>query len=80
MKGTGVWISTSVAGVREKGVGGDRTTVSTETLLSGEMQTWRARVRRGGHAGVTGQMGRQQEVTLWVGTGVRIPVEETTVA
>lgn len=37
MKGTGVWISTSV-------VGGKRTTVSTETLLSGEMQTWRTSV------------------------------------
>lgn len=74
MKGTGVWISTSVV------VGGDRTTVSTETLLSGEMQTWRTSVGGLGHAGVTGQMGRQQEVTLWAGTGARNPVEDTNVA
>lgn len=38
--------------------------VSTETLLSGEMQTWRSR----DHKGVTKQMGKQQEVTLWTGT------------
>lgn len=38
--------------------------VSTESLLSGEIQPWRAR----GHGGVTGQMGKQQEVTLWTGT------------
>lgn len=76
MKGTGVWISTSMGG------GGcrDRTTVSTETLLSGEMQTWRTSMGGLCHAGVTGQMGRQQEVTLWAGTGVRIPEEETDVA
>lgn len=36
VKGTGVWISTCGRGGRE----GDQTTVSTETLLSGEMQTW----------------------------------------
>lgn len=30
--------------------------------------------------GVTGQMGRQQEVTLWSGTGVSIPIEETSVS
>lgn len=35
---------------------------------------------RGGHVGVTGQMGRQQEVTLWSGTGVSIPIEETSVS
>lgn len=61
MKGTGVWIGTCGRGGRE----GDQTTVSTETLLSGEMQTCRARGEEwGGHVGVTGQMGRLQELTL----------------
>lgn len=47
VKGTGVWISTCGRGGRE----GDQTTVSTETLLSGEMQTWRARGRGGSCGG-----------------------------
>lgn len=50
---------------REKDTVGNQAklTVSTETLSSGEMQTSRAT----GSRGVTKQMGKQQEVTLWTG-------------
>lgn len=49
-EGYGVWISRSIAGVRERWVGNQATlTVSTETLLSGEMQRWRATGSQGGY-------------------------------
>lgn len=55
-EGDVVWISTGVWQGWEREVGNQATIAfSTETLLSDEMQTWRAR----GHWGVTGQMGKQ---------------------
>lgn len=79
MKGTGVWISTSEARVGEREREGPNHCFYRIPLI------WRdadmeGQGEEGGHAGVTGQMGRQRGVTLWTGTGVSIPVEETNVA